>query len=225
MDLIVSLNRFDPSKKVENGLDGFLELLQTWKNTSKKLVLVIAGGYEASVTLNTEYLASLIRRIPVHVPFTILWDDIQRQEWKIGDSSIVFLPNVSEAQKAQLLLEGKALMYTPDAEHFGIVPLEVMLSRGAMLVGVAGGGVKETLGEMCLVQDACVVLKDETKARGIAVSVPGKPKDYATALEFILDEANAPKLKSMKTNAVDFVRETFTTNALEGTLDDIIVSL
>lgn len=47
-----------------------------------------------------------------------------------GGSLVSFRPSISNAERASLLQDALCVLYTPDREHFGIVPLEV--SKGWM---------------------------------------------------------------------------------------------
>jgi len=56
----------------------------------------------------------------------------------------VFRVSISSAERTALLAQAAALLYTPDNEHFGIVPLECM-QRGTPVVAVNSGGPRETV--------------------------------------------------------------------------------
>jgi alpha-1,3/alpha-1,6-mannosyltransferase len=44
----------------------------------------------------------------------------------LGDYDVIFRTSISSAERTALFLFSRALLYTPDREHFGIVPLEVL---------------------------------------------------------------------------------------------------
>lgn len=44
-------------------------------------------------------------------------------DWSVD---VVFILNVEEVEKIQLMRTAVALIYTPSNEHFGIVPIEAM---------------------------------------------------------------------------------------------------
>ncbi len=78
------------------------------------------GGYDAAVRENVEYLAEL-----------------QQQAQALGllppgggEPLVSFRPSISDAERAQLLQDALCVLYTPDREHFGIVPLEVRKAGG-----------------------------------------------------------------------------------------------
>ena len=65
---------------------------------------------------------------------------------EIGNADIVFLLNFTDSQRASLLTAESsiALLYTPENEHFGIVPVEAM-ACGLPVLGVDSGGPTETI--------------------------------------------------------------------------------
>lgn len=90
--------------------------------------LIIAGGYDELVSENAEYL-----------------NELRDVAAKLGVSShVTFLCNVSAAEKQSLLQSSACLLYTPDSEHFGIVPVEAMHAR-CPVIAVNSGGPCETV--------------------------------------------------------------------------------
>lgn len=69
-------------------------------------VLVVAGGWDPRVAENVEHEKEL-RALA--------------KELKITDK-VVFLKSISNDQRLLLLENTKVLLYTPENEHFGIVP-------------------------------------------------------------------------------------------------------
>lgn len=55
------------------------------------------------------------------------------------DIDVLFLLSVPDQLKSSLLKAAKLLLYTPSDEHFGIVPLEAMLSGVPVLASNSGG--------------------------------------------------------------------------------------
>ena len=55
------------------------------------------------------------------------------------ETSVLFLLSVPDALKTALLASASLLIYTPQNEHFGIVPLEAMLARVPVLAANEGG--------------------------------------------------------------------------------------
>jgi len=135
----VSLNRFERKKNIGLALEA-LALVRTHlqqnedkkdnnqENRLKDLRLIIAGGYDDAVLENKEYM-----------------HELQSQAQQLGLSDCVsFQPSISDATRASLLQEALAVLYTPDREHFGIVPLEAMYA-GSPVLAVASGGPLETV--------------------------------------------------------------------------------
>ncbi len=136
-----SINRFERKKGVSLAIQA---LYIVHKNLKKKEQdtdsrnepfyestlprLTIAGGYDKEVRENIEYL-----------------EDLKCLAAKLGlQDHISFRPNVSEHDRAQLLSESTCILYTPDREHFGIVPLEAMYA-GTPVIAVSSGGPLETV--------------------------------------------------------------------------------
>lgn len=90
--------------------------------------LVVAGGYDELVSENHEYLSEL-RSHAAQLGIT---------------SHVTFLCNISDTEKHSLLLKSTCLLYTPDSEHFGIVPVEAMHAR-CPVIAVNSGGPCETI--------------------------------------------------------------------------------
>ncbi|KAF6029812.1 ALG2 [Bugula neritina] len=93
-----------------------------------KVHLVIAGGYDDRVTENVEHYLEL-RKLAADLKL---------------DNLVTFLCSVSDDDKLALLSAATCLLYTPDREHFGIVPVEAMYLR-CPVIAVNSGGPLETV--------------------------------------------------------------------------------
>lgn len=92
--------------------------------------LIIAGGYDSRVEENVEYHAELVA----------LAD-------KLGlEKKVTFLRSPSDSQKRTLLKESSCLLYTPEREHFGIVPIEAMYMQ-CPVIAMRSGGPLETVAD------------------------------------------------------------------------------
>ncbi len=90
--------------------------------------LIITGGYDQRVRENLEYL-----------------EELKRLTATLGlERHVSFIPNASDQDRARLLHESTCILYTPDREHFGIVPVEAMHS-GTPVIAVSSGGPLETV--------------------------------------------------------------------------------
>ena len=90
--------------------------------------LIIAGGYDSRVVENVEHhkeLVSLCEKLKL-------------------DQKVTFLQSFSDAQKRTLLKHSSCLLYTPDREHFGIVPIEAMYMK-CPVIAIRSGGPLETI--------------------------------------------------------------------------------
>ena len=88
----------------------------------------MAGGYDERVVENREHYEELCQL---------------RDELKLQDN-ISFLRSFSDSQKRTLLHNSTCLIYTPDREHFGIVPIEAMFMK-CPVIAVKSGGPLETV--------------------------------------------------------------------------------
>lgn len=83
----------------------------------------MAGGYDERVTENKEHYLEL----------RLLCD-------KLGiNDDVTFLRSISDSQKRILLRHCDCLLYTPDKEHFGIVPIEAMYMKCPVIACNSGG--------------------------------------------------------------------------------------
>lgn len=96
--------------------------------TNPKIHLIMAGGYDERLSENVEYYEELKK-----IAHSLNLDD-----------DITFLRSPSDEIKTRLLKNSQALLYTPDKEHFGIVPLEAMYCQ-LPVIAVNSGGPLETV--------------------------------------------------------------------------------
>ena len=59
---------------------------------------------------------------------------------------VVFLRSISNAERVTLLKRTDILLYTPEREHFGIVPVEAM-HLGCVVIACNSGGPLESLAD------------------------------------------------------------------------------
>lgn len=60
--------------------------------------------------------------------------------------AVAFLPSFTDAQRSALLAAATVVVYTPQNEHFGIVPIEAM-AAGKPVVACSSGGPKESIAD------------------------------------------------------------------------------
>ena len=103
-------------------------MLQKKLGNQKDVHLVMAGGYDDRVTENKEHYLELRQLV-----------------LKLGlEDYVTFLRSFTDAEKRTLLNKSTCLLYTPDKEHFGIVPVEAMYMQ-CPVIAVKSGGPLETV--------------------------------------------------------------------------------
>ena len=127
----VSLNRFERKKNVGLAIEALAVVKRAMAPAQMVDVrLIIAGGYDTKVTENVQYLQEL--------------EALAKTQ---GVQDLVeFKPSVSDAERDRLLQGAVCVIYTPENEHFGIVPIEAMYA-GAPVLAAKSGGPLETVAD------------------------------------------------------------------------------
>ncbi|KAI2642072.1 glycosyltransferase family 4 protein [Xylaria nigripes] len=139
MKYILSINRFERKKDIALAIKAFAGLS---KQSRAGVRLAVAGGYDPRVAENVGYHTELVelaeslglKNMTVKTP--------QTAQAVPADVEVLFLQNVTNILKEMLLSSARLLVYTPSNEHFGIVPLEAMLSGIPVLAANTGGPVE-----------------------------------------------------------------------------------
>jgi len=132
--LMASLNRYEHKKNVILAIKAYLNFMKKLETESKskaevdKHIIIIAGGYDDEVPECRE-------------SFDQLMTLANGSNYK---KNIYMLKNISGEERAILLNTANVMMYTPKNEHFGIVPVEGMLS-GAIVICHKSGGPLESV--------------------------------------------------------------------------------
>lgn len=127
--VFLSINRYERKKNLGLAVHA-MQALETILRDEEwnKVHLVIAGGYDTRVTENVEYYDELVELC----------------EKQNLTSKVTFMKSPSDHMKLSLLARCGCVLYTPDHEHFGIVPLEAMYSSKPV-IAVKSGGPTETI--------------------------------------------------------------------------------
>ena len=122
--IFVSLNRYE--RKKNHGLA--IEALSIVTKKYPTAKLIIAGGYDLKVSENLE--------VEQELQSVVNYNHLE--------SNVELRKNISDDDKWNLIATSTAVIYTPQNEHFGIVPLEA-LSVGVPVIGCNSGGPLETI--------------------------------------------------------------------------------
>lgn len=122
--ILLSLNRYERKKNIMLAVDAFNIVLNKLDRSDRKdIELHIAGGYDARLKENVDYLKELKSLVSYYGI----------------DNNVVFHTSISDDEKWKLLFGCTVLLYTPENEHFGIVPLEAGLARKPVIACNSGG--------------------------------------------------------------------------------------
>eukprot|EP01104_Vermistella_antarctica_P020785 TRINITY_DN904_c0_g1_i1.p1 TRINITY_DN904_c0_g1~~TRINITY_DN904_c0_g1_i1.p1 ORF type:complete len:463 (-),score=111.36 TRINITY_DN904_c0_g1_i1:2-1390(-) len=128
----LSLNRFERKKNIPLVLHAFLKLIKEMTAKGENvddMHLVLAGGYDKDLPENAEVVQELRRIIAKH----------NGSESAGVEDRVTFFLSCSNEEKACLLQGCEAVVYTPENEHFGIVPVEGMYCARPVIAVNSGG--------------------------------------------------------------------------------------
>ena len=152
----LSINRYERKKQIDLAIKALHRLFSDLKNDAdssitKTIKLIIAGGYDERVSENKLYFKELVDfckergiKYQILAPEMIQNMDCSHDlflEHEMVDkmASIYFVTKFPDKQKEALLTECSAVLYTPENEHFGIVPVEAMLAMRPVIACKSGG--------------------------------------------------------------------------------------
>ena len=122
--VFLSINRYERKKNISLALHAFSHLQELVSSSEwNKVQLIVAGGYDSRVLENVEY----------HIELSDLVDELGIEK------KVTFLQSPTDRQKLWLLQRCQTLIYTPENEHFGIVPLEGMYLSKPVIAANSGG--------------------------------------------------------------------------------------
>lgn len=188
--VLLSINRYERKKNLPLALKAFKLLERHVSNQDwDRLHIVIAGGYDSRNIENLEHFEEL----------QVISENLDLKD------KVTFLRSPSDEIKVQLLHRSKLLFYTPNNEHFGIVPLEAMYLR-TPVIAVNSGGPTET------------IVHEQT-----GFLCEPEPEDFASAAARVVRD---PKLgEKMGEMGRKRVEQRFSFEAFTEKLDQIVQSL
>lgn len=166
--IFLSLNRYERKKNIQLAISSLKQLyknielhnlssssslvlledihhISTKMLSNHKILLVIAGGYDIYLNENVEYLKELFDYCKeLGLTYQYITEDSIKTNHIQYDVNIIFRTSISTVERTSLLLQTIGLLYTPEREHFGIVPIEAM-SLSVPVIACNSGGPKETI--------------------------------------------------------------------------------
>jgi len=133
--ILLSINRYEGKKNIALAVRAFAGL---GSQETDKAKLIIAGGFDSRVQENAGTLQSL-QDLATSLQLSYRTYKGQDTAMESDSSNVVFLLSVPDALKHRLLASAALLIYTPQNEHFGIVPIEAMLAKVPVLATNTGG--------------------------------------------------------------------------------------
>ncbi|UMM18910.1 hypothetical protein L5515_014763 [Caenorhabditis briggsae] len=189
--IFTSFNRFERKKNIVLALDSFAQLKSNFSTSDfAKFHLIIAGGYDKNNLENIEH-----------------YDELKKHAEDLGltDNQVTFLRSPSDEVKINIIRKSRAVLYTPDREHFGIVPVEAMY-LGTPVIAVNTGGPRET------------VRNNET-----GYLVNQNAEEFAEKMKEILQDEK--KYQKLSEEGPKWVQRTFAFEAFSRKLDEIVLSV
>ncbi|EEA07104.1 alpha-1,3-mannoyltransferase protein, putative [Cryptosporidium muris RN66] len=151
--VFISINRYARSKNLTLALRAF-EVLGKKYEIEDNTCLIMSGGYDKYLRENIEHFDELVSEAK-SLDLTTFIDSkkIYESTNKNSTQVVIFLRNIGDDFRWSLLRRCCGTIYTPENEHFGIVPCESM-SVGTPVIASDTGGpmesiVNEVTGYLC----------------------------------------------------------------------------
>lgn len=184
--VFLSINRYERKKQISLAIEAFDLLKNQLSSSGKKARLIIAGGYDNRVNENIEYFEELNK----------LADELELS------NSVLFLRSPPDFIKSLLLDYCDCVLYTPENEHFGIVPIEAMYKHKPVIACNSGGPLE-------------TILDGET---GYLCSPTAR--SFSDAMLKLVNQPNL--VKEMGVNGHEFVKSKFSSASFRSTLADLL---
>lgn len=167
-----------------------------------------SGGYDPRVSENVSYHQDLVALAESLKLSNATVKSILPALAVPSDTDVIFLLSVPNALKQLLLNSAKLLVYTPSNEHFGIVPLEAMLSGVPVLAANTGGPTETVLeGETGWLRD------------------PEQVDEWTKVMDQVLNKMSKAELSQMSQNGVSRVRDNFADTQMAERLEGILTEI
>ncbi|KAM0247532.1 hypothetical protein ACHAP5_003981 [Fusarium lateritium] len=137
--VILSINRFERKKNIGLAIEAFAAIPEAERKGCR---LILAGGYDPRVSENVQYHSELEALASSHSLEHLTIKTLITAQTVPATVPVLFLLSIPNTLKDVLLRSARVLLYTPANEHFGIVPLEAMLTRTPVLAADSGGPVE-----------------------------------------------------------------------------------
>jgi len=121
------------------------------------------------------------------------------------ENNVKFLTSITNEERNQLLVSASCLMYTPENEHFGIVPVEAGLTKTVVLACNSGGPTE-------------TIIDGDT-----GFLLPPVPEEWAKVILVLLQDPD--KIRKMGEKARDHILKNFSNKSFVSQLNDIVTSL
>ncbi|KAI0855477.1 hypothetical protein F4860DRAFT_519791 [Xylaria cubensis] len=201
MKYVLSINRFERKKDIALAIKAFAGLS---KQQRAGVRLAVAGGYDPRVAENVGYHNELVKLAESLGLKNMTVKTPQTAQAVPQDVEVLFLQNVTNMLKEMLLSSARLLVYTPANEHFGIVPLEAMLSGVPVLAADTGGPVE-------------TVVEGETGW----LRSPDNVDEWTAVMDRALHQLSAQDLAKMSKAGVERVKNGFGEAEMAQRLDTI----
>jgi len=158
--LVLSVNRFDPGKNLALAIDAFAALRARLAPAAFAAARLVLAGHVDTRLAEARALAA----------------ELEARAARLGlGGRVSLVRSPSDAERRALLARAACVVYTPLAEHFGLVPLEAM-AAARPVIAVNRGGPTETIvhGETGWLADP-------------------RPEAFADALAAVLRDAGAAR--------------------------------